>query len=668
MRVLAVFAAILSCYVAPAFAQVDYDALKHVDLRDLGANDTYLHSTSNAILGLMQANPAAFIGPVMSDGKPNAAASTSVVYWPNGAEGPRGNEVQSAQDGKTYWVLDPDSDPTQQQRTASRKNTIFSAEFEEIEEEIINQKFKLKLILFVHDPSNPVGVVSNGYFFRRVWILVDYTDPNKKAADISVLSAEPDIPLTATQFQISGDILERKLILEDLVYGITKVFPLGVGSFHIRTGRGMDGAVKSMTREFKPGAYLESTRVSESGSAGNNTRMRLYPSYYAGRPFFGIKTADGTYHSIGFHWRIDMDRLHRGFVSHGCVRTQDKDLYQLDAILNEGGQQRIPVVMANHLGGRFERMSHPYPNETTSYWAAVYSAVPSENSIRCRFNTYDVIRDKVNPQIHTVADNSCLTYTYKIEGNPDEVVFYIKTGQIPPRGLYAGGMQHVPIRVQGGDTSAFECYNPEGGEAERENDRRDFGTFLDGIGKGFENIFSGNAFKSKKQRQAERMACDQTIRLIEVDRNTPMQAPVQPMYLPDFTPSVISGVAPATPVTAISVTPAPVAQDNSNGEVVFGPGVDNSQPVVKSTLQERPVVVQVDCESLTPTIGKPRNLQEQITLAEQTLNQMDCYQAQWCKPVKPEAVSQCSDWKTKTGEWTAFLARAQQLQIKQQQK
>jgi hypothetical protein len=660
MRTLAIFAAILSFYMAPAYAQVDYEALKHVDLRDLAAQPTYLHTTSQYILALMEANEAAFVGPVGADGKPDRTAQTGVVYYASGAKGPIGDKVQGS-DGKNYWQLNSADDPKQQARIATRKNTIFSAEFEEIEEEIVNVKFKLKMVLFVHDPRNPNAVVSNGYYFRRLWILVDYSGAAKEP-DIQILSAEQDIPLNATQFQISGDIFDRKIVLEDAVYGITKVFPVGVGSFNIRTGRNMDGSVKSMTREFGVGSHL--TPVGQGmadGPGSNNTRQRTYPWYYRGRPFLGIIAEDGNYKSIGFHWQIDADGLQRGFVSHGCIRTLDKDLYQMDAILNEGGRP-IPVIMKNSLGGRFATMTHPYPHRTEDYWAAVYSAVETADHIQCRFNTYDVIRDKRNPKIHTIADPDCLTMTVKITGDPQPIVDYLLSGINPPKGPYAGGLNHAVVDLEGGDASSLECYGSDGGEEDRQQTRNDVQKFFDGIGKGFGNLFNGNAFKSRKQRLAEQQACDQKIRLIPADPGTPLQKPVQ-VFIPAELGAVNRGsAAPITPATSVSPDDGFIVTQQSGGGELSDVEQAPDNMVRSAPVVNKPVVTNdqaMDQSQLT-------EVERALLTANDKINELSNYMVEYCSPrARAGYESYCAKWNSQITEWQNYRAQLQQIQHQQ---
>jgi hypothetical protein len=435
-----------------------------------------------------------------------------------------------------------------------------------------------------------------------------------------VLSLDQDIPLSAVQFSLWGDLLDRKVILEDAVFGITKVFPLGVGSFKIRTGQNMDGTVEIMTDRFDAGARLYKVKAMEGHGGSSNTRARNYPGYYRGRPFFGIIANDGKYKSIGLHYQIDADGLKRGFVSHGCIRVRDKDLYQLDAILNEGAQEYLPVRVHYHLGDRFVARTHPMPHLDNMYGAAVYSSVPTENKIQCKFTSYNVQYDRRNPGVHTLADGDCLTMT-KMVGRPtSDVINYLMGYTIDrPMGLYSSGRDHVPYELARGIEDAADELESDGGQEEKQRQRRDLGTF-------FQDFFGGRLFEPRERVQRR----DRTIRLLEPGRDTPYMALEQPPAIP---PLVV-----ANPLGSGVNRNRP--QVNSTVTVTELPPISN-EPVVTQPV-EQPVVNQPVVE----TEGQ-RKKREDLAETVRSLESVRGWIQQYCTPapISDTYVSYCNTWK-----------------------
>lgn len=457
MRILALILCWVTILVSSqVFAQADYRSLKHVDLRDLRDNPTYLNGTSNLIINKITDNPEIFGLP------------SHVRFYEHGARGPRG-DVITGNDGKEYFAPSED----QSGRAITRQDTVFAIEIEDINEESTDKVFVLRLILFIHDSANQQYASSHGYYFKRLTVRVDWFQP-ADGNRFQVLSFDQEIPLSQTKFSVYGDILDRKIILEDPVNAITKVFPVGLGSFDIRTmNSSLDGSVMSLTREFPPyeQAYITKANITGGGAASNNTEARTYPSYYRGRPFLGIYTGDGVYHQIGMHYQIDSEGLKRGFISHGCIRIRDKDLYQLSAIVNNGPNDKVPVQFVYHLGGRYEHLTHPmsfYP----TYNAVVYSSALSQDRVQCPTTSYSVERVGAQSQFHTLADGDCLTMVKSTGQSASMVVDYLLgRSNKPPYGLYSPGRSHVygsAVDIGNDD------YESEGGKEEKQRRRRGF--------------------------------------------------------------------------------------------------------------------------------------------------------------------------------------------------
>jgi len=415
------------------------DKLKYVDIRDLATYGTELAGTASLLMRRLSATPANFAG------------STHLTFLAQGPQGPAGTTVDV--DGLSTFSITED-------RSATYKNTILSVAIENIVEEEFDKVFKINLILFAHDDQVEILRPSNGYYFRRLTVRVNWNLPKEpESGRVSILSVDQDIPLANTTFRLLGDLLARKMILEEPTYGIKFVYPIAVGSFDIRTGPGMDQSAKLMTQEF-PNATIKKVSVLNLGTDGPNTRTRTRPSYYTGRPFIGLFQNGVNYEQVGMHYQITSPNLVRGFVSHGCIRTRDLDLYRLDAILNEGPHDSLQVTVLNRLTG-YETIDHPMPKVQNFFNQVVYSSLPTASTVACEHNkTYSV---RTDGRYHTVADEDCLTTVTEQQRSPEEVINYI-TGQstLPPMSMLRD-LQHYPIAVAEGQIQP-DLSSPEGGE------------------------------------------------------------------------------------------------------------------------------------------------------------------------------------------------------------
>lgn len=423
------------------------DHLRFVDIRDLLKYNTDLSGTSNLLMKTLEQNPSLFLGD----------NSSHIRFYRSGAQGPRGSKVSKS--GKTIFIYSPENDGSE-----TRRNTILGAEFERIVVEDIHrgleaaQVFSFQMILFIHDDNRAEGRSADDYYFRRLEVKVDWTIPPERAHErVRILNVLEEIPLSRTQFQVAGDLLERKVILEDPYNKITKVFPIGVGGFDVRTAYGMDNHVSLMTYEFED-AVLKKTD-SEQGFHPN-TRSRIYPSYYKGRPFIALYDRVKGYRQIGMHYQIDSS-LTRGFVSHGCIRVEDMYLYQLDAIVNEGVHEEIPVKMVYNLQG-YEEFTHPKPKMDSSYKIVNYSSLRPPygdkwTKVECKNSSYNV--RYYGETYHTIADSDCLTQLATRNGSVYDIIDYMTGRTYTPPVAYTSMDNHVPVSLQSGEGGEIEAGN-----------------------------------------------------------------------------------------------------------------------------------------------------------------------------------------------------------------
>ena len=207
----------------------------------------------------------------------------------------------------------------------------------------------------------------------------------------------------------------------------------------------MNGQVESLTDEFV-NSGLAPTRIRDNGGYSWNTRQRIHPSYYKGRPFIAIflnGDVQNGYRQIGMHYQIQAV-MERGFFSHGCIRVRDKDLYALDAILNEGDDDSLYANFAYKLDDRYAQFDHPMPKINDRYNAVVYSQLPTEPSVKCK-NISAPYNIRWQGDYHTVSDGDCLTMVSNVSRSAQDVINFIRNPMMPIPPPLIAHVEHAPI-------------------------------------------------------------------------------------------------------------------------------------------------------------------------------------------------------------------------------
>lgn len=217
----------------------------------------------------------------------------------------------------------------------TRKNAVYGIEFEKEPFQLNPSFWVVPLIAFYQNNDGE-------YSFRRFELEVDADTFN-----IYEIRVKEDIPLISTAFEVRVGLSQLKVVMEDPIHNIKKVYPLGVGG--LDEGVARSGGSRFLTPYFVNG-YL-SKKISWLTIA-----ERWSPSYFAGRPFIRVSNSKGDPTGIGFHYKIT-SQLKRGFVSHRCMRMRDKDLYEMFAILVNGSSTEVPV---NVLKAVDDNEDHPY--------------------------------------------------------------------------------------------------------------------------------------------------------------------------------------------------------------------------------------------------------------------------------------------------------------------
>jgi hypothetical protein len=192
---------------------------------------------------------------------------------------------------------------------------------------------------------NATYSVGNNQLFVRTFQL-EISEAGIKNIQLLAEQSISDLSL-----EISVALVERKMIVRSIPAGILKVYPLGVGA--IDENMTQRDQVRILTPTFQS-ALIEKRFVQSA---------RTFPSYYRGRPFLALSVGQGGKTIYGFHYSIT-ENLIRGFVSHGCMRMRDKDLYELYALVMSQKEDAVPVKISFHSGENFES---PYPLNNKSY-------------------------------------------------------------------------------------------------------------------------------------------------------------------------------------------------------------------------------------------------------------------------------------------------------------
>lgn len=163
------------------------------------------------------------------------------------------------------------------------------------------------------------------------------------------------IDLKDTEFQVNVAMIDRRVMLTDNRSSLRFTYPTGLGSFDDHTEF---NDVRLLTPIYK-NSFLDKRRA---------IFAREKPSYFEGKPFIRVTTKEDPskgHTGIGFHIDQNKGSLVRGFVSHGCLRLREMDLYMMYDIVRFGTPQRISVNTRYRIAG--DKANHPYPLKTSSY-------------------------------------------------------------------------------------------------------------------------------------------------------------------------------------------------------------------------------------------------------------------------------------------------------------
>ncbi len=199
-------------------------------------------------------------------------------------------------------------------------------------------------------------------FYRKLRFALTGAEPG---GHLRVVSREvlETVPLSEVAFHIQVDLYERQLLLEsDSHPGIRSLFPLGVGMFDEGVTQASGSRTRLVTPEFR-NAFLRKRHVNPEKEDG-----------FAWRPFMPLSDSSGRPQNIAFHImpisgrhlspRSRIPRLQRGFVSNGCMRMRERDVYELFFLFVRGAREAVPTQLLLRSG---QRWAQPYPQVNNRY-------------------------------------------------------------------------------------------------------------------------------------------------------------------------------------------------------------------------------------------------------------------------------------------------------------
>ncbi len=434
---------------APHPNQCDFSYLKFNDIKyvmEYDSTDTcHLKGTTTRLHQAALEDPDLFLN-----------LGLNITYPENGATGPRGfknsngskyiitNKSRSDVSGYSASQLDEERRLEMMRNKASRKNIIFGIEIEEARDithlvnpdEGYDRVYDFDLIVFAHSDQLTEG---GGYFFKRLKATYNLLEPQNNR--LSVRDHGPVIPLSNTDFKAMISLSGKKFILKDDINNITKVFPITVGGFDIRSQ--IDGVVESMTlqvpktmyehakatkpeqvrlhKEYQPFDNAFLTKPSENFHYKWNTEARTQPAAFRGRPYLSFidenlkdENAESEiikfgYRLVALHDKIVSGKLTRSESSHGCQRMEDKNLYQVFAIVENSTKGKTPIYVNYELDDEFKRVDN-LMTVTDVYKTVEYTNKTISRAVTCKSGGSYLRRDyqdQYNQTFYTFSDSGC---------------------------------------------------------------------------------------------------------------------------------------------------------------------------------------------------------------------------------------------------------------------
>jgi hypothetical protein len=164
-------------------------------------------------------------------------------------------------------------------------------------------------------------------------------------------------------WRLQVDLYQRQLLLTaDSHPGLFVLFPIAVGMFDEGVTRASGGQTRLVTPEYRT-AFLRKHQITAERPKG-----------FGFRPFIPLSLSDGTVQNIAFHvmptkirrrWQVvRVPELKRGFLSNGCMRMRQRDLYELYYLFTRSAGDAMPAQVLLETG---QTWVHPFPHFNERY-------------------------------------------------------------------------------------------------------------------------------------------------------------------------------------------------------------------------------------------------------------------------------------------------------------
>lgn len=214
------------------------------------------------------------------------------------------------------------------------RNQVFGVE---VSGQVVENQgqFQIPLLSFYQNKNQ-------GFYFRKYQVQASLNG-------VSSVNVVDEFPLSQTRFEVLVGIAQRKVIFSDPVKGVTKVFPIAVGAIDDFANDDTSAPVKSMTPLIENGGMFKKLAIGKTPALDPLPDGRPRANYYKFRPFIPMARFDdqGAPRRRPEAFHIQQRTTIRGFYSHGCMHTREKDLYEIYTLISQSPTDYLPLKVRN---------------------------------------------------------------------------------------------------------------------------------------------------------------------------------------------------------------------------------------------------------------------------------------------------------------------------------
>lgn len=234
------------------------------------------------------------------------------------------------------------------------------------------------------------------------------------------------MPLVDPRITLSLDGLTLHLV--DRASDFSRVYPIGVGAIDRKKGSRTEAESLSLFPVLATGGQSFSIATASVNPCRvwwtePETGDKL--PVFAGMPFMSFYGAYGIHGPITDYWRQDGGRLKRGYVSHGCMRMEAKDVVEVWAYIR--GVAKVPV----HLQKAIERRADGSAVDVPAPWIGSECSVDGDCDFvggSCRKNRFSGRGNCTMPCDRYCDDRYGYPTTFCVPANADDPSVNVTSG------------------------------------------------------------------------------------------------------------------------------------------------------------------------------------------------------------------------------------------------